>query len=111
MTTLTGIAPERILAASTGNAGRIYNLDSGFLAMGKAADIAVIDCALGCTKADALDGMRNGDIPAIAAVFSAGVPRFIGKSRNTPPPTRKIAVVANRCIPDCTGEPDHQHCC
>lgn len=111
MTTLTGIAPERILAASTGNAGRIYNLDSGFLAVGKAADIAVIDCALGCTKADALDGMRNGDIPAIAAVFSAGVPRFIGKSRNTPPPTRKIAVVANRCIADFTGEPDHQHCC
>lgn len=111
MATLTGLEPERLIAAATGNAARIYGLDSGFLQPGRAADVAVIDVALGGTKRDALEGMRNGDVPAIAAVFSAGVPRFVGKSRNTPPPTRKIAIVQNRCIANFGGDPDHHHCC
>ena len=39
--------------------------------------------------------MSNGDPVAIGAVITDGVPRFVGRSRNTPPTTRKVAV--SRC--------------
>ncbi|MCZ6483563.1 MAG: hypothetical protein O6757_10025 [Alphaproteobacteria bacterium] len=54
--------------------------------------------------------MSNGDIPAIAAVFSDGIPRFVGKSRNTPPPTRKISIVKNN-VPASYGDETTHHCC
>ncbi len=95
LTALSGAPPERIIAAATGNVARVYGLDSGLLAPGRAADLVVIDAALGATRPDALESLRNGDIPAIAAVFTDGAPRFIGQSRNTPPPTREIRVVKN----------------
>ncbi len=110
MTCLTGVEPERIIATATGNCGRIYDLDSGFLAPGKAGDVTIIDAALGCSQETALAGMSNGDIPAIAAVFSDGIPRFVGKSRNTPPPTRKISIVKNN-VPASYGDETTHHCC
>ena len=36
--------------------------------------------------------MKNGDPVAIGAVIAGGVPRFVGRSRNTPPTTRTVAV-------------------
>ena len=34
----------------------------------------------------ALAAIKHGDIAAIGAVVSAGLPRFVGRSRNTPAP-------------------------
>jgi enamidase len=110
MTTLTDVEPERILATATGNCTRVYGLQSGLLEPGRPADVTVIDASQGCTRNDALSAMRNGDIPAIAAVFSDGLPRFIGKSRNTPPPSRPIRIVSNRVPASFTEEAVH-HCC
>ena len=50
---------------------------------------------LGATRPDALSTMSNGDPVAIGAVITHGIPRFVGRSRNTPPTTRKVAVA--RC--------------
>jgi enamidase len=36
--------------------------------------------------------LRNGDVPAVAAVFTDGVPRFVGRSRNMPAPVRNVRV-------------------
>ena len=36
--------------------------------------------------------MKNGDMAAIGAVITVGVPRFVGRSRNTPPTTRTVSV-------------------
>jgi len=36
--------------------------------------------------------IRHGDIAAIGAVVTAGIPRFVGRSRNTPGTTRKARV-------------------
>ena len=49
---------------------------------------------------NALDALRNGDIPAVAAVISDAVPRFVGRSRNTPAPIKKVRVVENRVLHD-----------
>jgi enamidase len=44
--------------------------------------------------------MKHGDIAAIGAVLSGGVPRFVGRSRNTPATTRKARVVKSTVMQD-----------
>jgi enamidase len=92
LASLACIAPELAFAAATGTNARIYGLDSGILAPGKAADVVLVDAPDGGTQPDALSAIRHGDIAAIGAVITAGEPRFVGRSRNTPATTRRIAV-------------------
>ena len=89
LASLGGIAPERAIAAATGSNARVYRLDTGLLAAGKAADIVLIDAPDGGTQTTALAAIQNGDIAAVGAVITAGVPRFVGRSRNTPATTRR----------------------
>ena len=79
---------------------------SGFIAPGRDADVVVIDACAGGSKGDALSALTNGDIPAIGAVITDGVPRFVGRSRNTPATIRTIRVVQNR-LPREFGEGAH----
>ncbi len=95
MSCLSEHPAEMLIAAATGNVAKIYRLDCGFLKPGHDADVLVLDNPLGCSKDDALGAIKNGDFPAIAACFTAGEPRFIGRSRNTPPSTRKVAIAQN----------------
>jgi enamidase len=97
---LTDMAPERFICAASGSNARIYGLDSGVLAPGKAADIALIDAPDGGTQPTALAAIKNGDIAAIGGVLTAGVPRFIGRSRNTPGTTRKARVARSAVMQD-----------
>jgi enamidase len=92
LASLGGVAPERAIAAATGSNARVYRLDTGVLAAGKAADIALIDAPEGGTQETALAAIRNGDIAAVGAVIAGGEPRFVGRSRNTPATTRKLRV-------------------
>ena len=91
---LADIAPELCVAAATGSNARVYGLDSGYLAPSKAADIVLIDAPDGGTQDTALAAIRNGDIAAIGAVITAGEPRFVGRSRNTPGTTRRVRVAS-----------------
>lgn len=81
-----------LIAASTGNVATSYGLNSGFLRSGCDADLVLIDAPLGGTKSDALGALKNGDPCAIGAVITAGIPRFVGRSNNTPPTIRNISV-------------------
>jgi enamidase len=103
LSSLAGIAPETAIAAATGSNARVYRLDCGTLAAGKAADIVLIDAPDGGTQRDALSAIRNGDIAAVGAVITVGEPRFVGRSRNTPPTTRNIRVAACRLPRDFSG--------
>src|SRR6187455_1854030 len=94
------MAPERFICAATGSNARVYGLDSGLLAPGKAADIVLIDAPDGGTQDNALAAIKHGDIAAIGAVVTAGVPRFVGRSRNTPATTRKARVAVSRVTQD-----------
>jgi len=93
---LGGVPPEEAIAAATGNNARIYRLNSGFIAEGKDADLLVLDAPLGGTQTTALDALRHGDIVGIGAVITGGVPRFVGRSRNTPPTVRNVRVAECR---------------
>lgn len=100
LSSLTDMPPERFICAASGSNARVYGLDSGFLAAGKAADIVLIDAPDGGTQRTALAAIKNGDIAAIGMVMTAGVPRFVGRSRNTPAPTRKARVAVSRVTRD-----------
>ena len=97
---LTDMEPERFICAASGSNARVYGLDSGYLAAGKAADIVLIDTPDGGTQKTALAAIKHGDIAAIGGVVTAGVPRFIGRSRNTPGTTRKARVVKSTVMQD-----------
>ena len=98
LASLGGIAPERAIAAATGSNARVYRLDSGTLAPGKAADIVLIDAPESGTQETALAAIRNGDIAAVGAVIAGGEPRFVGRSRNTPATTRTVRVVKSALV-------------
>jgi enamidase len=97
---LTTLPPEWFLCAATGSNARIYRLNSGFLAAGRDADITLLDAPGGGAKTTALEAIKNGDIAAVCAVITDGVPRFVGRSRNTPPSVRKVRVAECRVPQD-----------
>src|ERR1700691_4032195 len=43
LASLTDMPPEHALCAATGNNARVYRLNSGFIAPGKDADVAIVD--------------------------------------------------------------------
>jgi enamidase len=101
---LADVPPEITVAMATGNNAKIYRLDSGVLAPGRDADIALVDACLGGSQDDALSALRNGDIMGVGAVITNGVPRFVGRSRNTPETTRKARVAQSRVPQNFSGE-------
>ena len=100
---LMDMSVESAIAAATGNNATVYGINSGFLQPGKEADVVILDACVGGSKDNATDAIRNGDIPAVAAVITAGIPRFVGKSRNTPAPIKSVRVIQNRVPQDFTG--------
>ena len=60
----------------------------------------LIDACAGGSKNDALSAIANGDMPAVVAVVTAGVPRFVGRSRNTPAGIRAVRVAESRIMQD-----------
>ena len=97
---LTALPPEWFLCAATGSNARIYRLDAGFLAAGRDADIVLLDAPSGGATTTALDAIKNGDIAAVSAVITDGVPRLVGRSRNTPPGMRRVRVAQCRVVRD-----------
>lgn len=103
LASLTDMPVEWAIAAATGNNARVYRLNSGFIKTGCDADVVLLDACVGGSKDNALDALRNGDIPAVAAVVTDGVPRFVGRSRNTPAPMKSVRVAQCRIPQDYSG--------
>ncbi|MDC7785084.1 amidohydrolase family protein [Rhodoplanes sp. TEM] len=103
LASLGGIPVERAIAAATGNNARVYRLNSGVIAPGRDADVVLIDACAGGSKNDALAGLANGDIAAVGALVTDGVPRFVGRSRNTPQTIRPVRVAECRIPQDFSG--------
>ncbi len=103
LASLSDMPVEWAIAAATGNNAKVYGLNSGFLRPGHDADVVILDACVGGSKASALDALRNGDIPAVAAVITDGIPRFVGRSRNTPAPSKRVRVASCRLVQDFSG--------
>jgi len=105
LASLGKMAPEVAVAAATGNNARVYRLSSGMIAQGRDADILLIDSCMGGSKSDALSALTNGDLPAVGAVVTAGIPRFVGRSRNTPETMRRVRVARSNVVQDFAAAP------
>src|SRR2546425_5774050 len=89
---LGGVPPAEAIAWATGNTGRVYKLDFGVIAGGRAADLVICDAPTGPIPPHAPG--------APAARGPPGIPNVpvrrrltIGRSRNTPPAARAAEVV------------------
>jgi enamidase len=91
LSSVSGIPAEKAIALASGNTARVYGLNTSQIAAGREADLVVIDNPMGSVGAGALEAIEAGDLPAVALVMTDGEIR-ITKSRNTPPPTRKVEV-------------------
>ena len=100
LASLTEGSAEQFICAATGNNAAVYRLDSGLLKTGAAADIVLIDAPDGGTQPTGLTAIKHGDIAAIGAVVTAGIPRFVGRSRNTPATTRRARVARSNVMQD-----------
>jgi enamidase len=88
---MTGLAPETVVALGTGNNARAFNLNSGVIAEGREADLLALDAPWGSVAKDALGAISWGDIPGITAVIINGKVRVL-RSRNTPAATTMAQV-------------------
>lgn len=100
LASLTSMPVEWAIAAATGNNAKVYRLNSGFLRAGCDADVLILDACAGGSKTTALEAIQNGDIAAVGAVVTDGVPRFVGRSRNTPEPMKRIRTAHSRMMQD-----------
>jgi len=103
LSSLTDMPPELFICAATGSNARIYGLNSGYLRPGCAADVVLIDAPDGGTQSTALAAIKNGDIASVGAVITAGIPRFVGRSRNTPGTIRRARVTSSKVLTDFSG--------
>jgi len=103
LASLGDMPPEMAIAAATGNNARLYGRNSGFIAPDRDADVVLVDACVGGSRNDALSALANGDIPAVAAVITDGIPRFVGRSRNTPAAMKQVRVVRNQVPQDFSG--------
>jgi enamidase len=85
------VDPAVAVAAATGNTARAHGLDVGILDVGHPADLLVLGPITGSLADDVLDCFALGDLPGIAGVLVDGEPLVLGRSEQTPPPTRKIS--------------------
>lgn len=83
------VPPEVAIACATGLTAARYGLDVGELAVGRPADLVVLDAARGSAAGTALDALSIGDTPSVACVIVDGEIQVFG-SRVAPPPKRVL---------------------
>ena len=91
LVSLGPFSPELAVAAATGSVAAVYGLSAGILAVGRPADLVLVDAPQGSQADDWRGALRRGDLPAVAAVVTQGQVRFT-RSRNTPPPKSAVAL-------------------
>ncbi|GAA1516989.1 amidohydrolase family protein [Nocardioides humi] len=91
LSSLAPMDPALVWSAASGNCARVWDLDAGLVAPGRAADLVVMDAPWGSRADDALGALALGDLPGISAVVTRGQVRAL-RSRNTPRAAR-LAVV------------------
>jgi enamidase len=87
LASLTGIKAEEAICMATGNTARVYNLATGVIEPGRAADVALIDAPVGSIAQSAIESFTIGDSPAVAMVMIDGL-LVVKRSKNTIPPQR-----------------------
>jgi len=85
-----GVSPAEAVAIASGNTAKAHGLEVGILAPGRPADIIVCGPVEGSAGTSIADAIAHGDLPGIAYVVANGEIVVSGRSRQTPPPKRKL---------------------
>jgi enamidase len=93
LSSMADIPAEEVFCYATGNTARLRGLDSGEIAVGRAADLVFLDRAQHTAGRDLLESVQLGDIPGVGMVLVDGVARCM-RSRNTPPATQVPLILA-----------------
>ena len=92
LASLTFVDPEEAICMATGNTARLYNLNRGEIAVGKEADLVIMDAPMGSVGDNALSAIEAGDVPGVAMVLVDGLV-VVNKSRNTPPAKGTVSFI------------------
>jgi len=92
VSSLGGFTAGQAWAMATGNNADVLRQNSGRLAVGREADLVLMDAPYGSAFATATAAIAQGDLPGISAVLIDGQLR-VGRSRNTPLATRLARVL------------------
>jgi enamidase len=92
LASLAGVDPAAAVSLATGNTARVHRLETGTIAVGMEADLAIVDAPVGSAADTALGALSIGDLPGVGMILIDGTP-VVGRSRNTPPATRVPVVV------------------
>lgn len=92
ISSVSGIPAEQAIAMATGNTARVFELPTSMVAVGREADLVVIDTPMGSVGTDALKAIEAGDIPGVAMVMVDGEIKAL-KSKHTPPASRQVQIV------------------
>jgi enamidase len=84
LASMADIPAEEAFCYATGNTARLRGLDSGEIAVGRAADLVFLDRAQHSAGRTLLESVQLGDLPGVGMVLIDGVIRC-QRSRNTPP--------------------------
>src|SRR5262245_32584389 len=90
LASVCAVPPAEAVAVATGNTAKAHGLDVGFLAPGRPADIVICGPVEGSAGTSIADAIAHGDLPGIAYVIADGEIVVSGRSRQTPPPKRKL---------------------
>jgi len=85
-----GVSPAEAVAIASGNTAKAHGIEVGILAPGRPADIIVCGPVEGSAGTSIADAIAHGDLPGIAYVVANGEIVVSGRSRQTPPPKRKL---------------------
>lgn len=98
LVSLGPIDVDLAIAATSGNVSKAYDIPAGLLAVGRPADMLLVDAPVGSMASDWKSAFRIGDLPSVASAITAGQIRFT-RSRNTPPPQRPPQMLAGFTSP------------
>lgn len=93
LASVCGVEPAAAVAAATGNTAAAHGLDTGILAPGRLADLLILGPITGSRATNALECFQLGDLPGIAGILVDGEPLVLGRSEQTPPPSRSVTSV------------------
>jgi enamidase len=91
LASLSEASPRQVISAATGHVAAAYGIEAGLLAIGRPADLLLVDAPVGSAADTAFGALAIGDLPAISVVITDGVVRLT-RSRNTPAPARRVDV-------------------
>jgi enamidase len=90
LASVCGVPAAEAVAIATGNTAKAHGLHVGVLAPDRPADIVVCGPVEGSAGSSISDAIAHGDLPGIAYVIADGEIVVSGRSRQTPPPKRKL---------------------